>query len=78
MTKLTDEEVKSKAAFQLKSQLRADLLDVFDIHGMGIFIEGIVELGMELAIQYRKRVNGIDQPIDRHIARAKLRSRSKK
>ena len=71
------EDAKSKAAFRFKAHLRT-ILQVFNIYGLGIFIDMVVELVMELAVQYAKVMRGIDVQIDHELAQKKLRSRSKK
>ena len=71
------EDQKSKAAFQFKAAVSDVLYSNFDIYGLGVSIPGSVEVLMELAVLYAKRMRGIDVPINHEIAKAKLRTRGK-
>ena len=71
------EDAKAKAAFQFKASVSGVLYANFDKYGLGVSIPGAVEVLMELAVLYAKRMRGLDVPISPELALAKLRTRTK-
>ena len=74
MTELS-EDAKSKAAFQFKASVSEVLYSNFDKYGLGVAIPGTVEVLMELAVLYAKRMRGVDVPISPELAKRKLATR---
>ena len=58
-----DQASYDKAKGQLTRQIASDVLSVFDMYGMGIYIAGAAEECVELAEQFAMRVRGKDIPI---------------
>jgi len=73
---MVSEDSKAKAAWQFKRNV-SEVLKVYDMYGMGIFEQGVVEEVMELAVQLAKRFRGIDVPISHELAKSKLKTRHK-
>jgi len=57
------EDEWNKAKWQYTSNVRKLLKDVFDIYGLGVFIDGTVEEIWQLTEDWSMRIRGVDKPI---------------
>ena len=61
----------NKAKWQYTSNVRKLLKDVFDIYGLGVFIDGAVDEIWQLTEDWSMRIRGVDKPINLDYIRRK-------